>query len=973
MKKKILLFVAIIAVIICAFAMSVNADEVECTEHIPVWTVNVGANGFLGDITAKSVCNNCKTTVNETLPPIFISLGYSSSKDGVVQSYAVNREALAKYEELTKTEVSFGAVITTRNAIGDQNPLNSKGEPINEKVKTVDFTDTKYDIIDVAVRGIPNDLKDSAEIIFAMYLKANSKITYIDNCVEKVDCGARSYEEVEEGPKAEDPSLNNSMFIDGKLYEQLDLDFTMGYFWNNSNFQTSTDQKFRERYWGTNDYFTKETLPNGSLIFVDSTNGWQYRPHKWASGTRPGNTKDEWVEVNDQWWGTFTKVGFNISLYKGSTSASDDNGKYTNIASYTEEQIAQIFKIFVPVTIIAEEPENPSEPDVPVVPNPDPDPTPDPEPDTPTETPDYSDQKQNWNDDKVLKILTIGNSFSDDSMEYVYQVARAAGVENVVLGNLYIGGCSLATHLSNASNDSASYTYRTNTTGTWSSTGGYTIKKAVESDDWDFISFQQASGYSGIVDTYSDLVKLMNIVEPLNPSARLVWHMTWAYQSNSSHSDFSKYNKNQMTMYNAILNAVQTKVVTNDRIEIVIPAGTAIQNARTSYVGDTLTRDGYHLSYDLGRFIGSLTFVKALTGLSIDNITYMPNGVDASELLMAIESVNNAVKTPFSVTTSQYASEPTPEVPEIPEEELVELPVEYLGLIKSAYYNSSDKNAGQTPISHENSTAGNLDNFYATKLFTKETLPVGSVIYIASKWQYRPERWPGSRPNNTSTERVTVDASWWDEETERAFNISLKSGGKITGYDNEDIGGFFKIYVPKSALEANKPLSPEEPETPEQTIVYVKSSDCVAEVTVIEGKEYRALTADAMGLNALSYYWSEKQGPTLYLLDQNTGNKFFATGTFTKETLPDGAVIYVSNAYQYRPEGWKSELSTNSSSTRPGNVSTNYVTVNDEWWGNWTIRAFNISKDNTPSLVGVSADEIYSNFKIYIPVENIQD
>ena len=53
MKKRILLFVAIIAVIICAFAMSVNADEVECTEHIPVWTVNVGANGFLGDITSQ--------------------------------------------------------------------------------------------------------------------------------------------------------------------------------------------------------------------------------------------------------------------------------------------------------------------------------------------------------------------------------------------------------------------------------------------------------------------------------------------------------------------------------------------------------------------------------------------------------------------------------------------------------------------------------------------------------------------------------------------------------------------------------------------------------------------------------------------------------------------------------------------------------------------------------------------------------
>ena len=815
MKKKLIVTFVFLALAIMMLAFSVNA---ECQEHNPVWTVNVGSNGFLGEITAQGTCSVCQETETEKLPPIFISLGYSSSSDGVVQSYAVNREALNKYEELTKTEVSFGAVVTTRAAIGEGNPLNSKGEPINEKVKTVDFTDTKYDIFDVAVRGIPNELKDSVEIIFAMYLKTNGRITYLDNCVEKVDCGSRSHEAVEEGPKAEEPTLNNSMFIDGKLYEQLDLDFTMGYFWNNSSFQTSTDQKFREKYWGTNDYFTKETLPNGSLIFVDSANGWQYRPHKW-SGSRPGNTKAEWVTVNDAWWGNYTKVGFNISLYTGSTSASDDNGKYTNIASYTEEQIAQIFKIFVPVTVV-EEPDEPVTPDVPVVPNPDPDPepTPDPEPDTPSDYPDYSDQKQNWNDDKVLKILTIGNSFSDDSMEYVYQVAKAAGVETVVLGNLYIGGCSLATHLSNAKNDSGSYTYRTNTTGSWSSKSGVSIKTAVESDDWDFISFQQASPNSGEANTYDDLVALMNIVEPLNPSARLVWHMTWAYQQNSTHSGFSKYNKDQMTMYNSILNAVQTKVVTNDRIEIIIPAGTAIQNARTSYVGDTLTRDGYHLSNDLGRFIGSLTFVKALTGLSIDNITYMPNGVDANELLMAIESVNNAVKTPFSVTESQYKGTPTtpenpdtPDTPDTPEEvELVELPVEYLGLIKSAYYNSSGN--GKILQSHENSNANNLDNFFATKMFTEKTLPVGSVIYIASGWQYRPERWPGSRPNNTSTERVTVDASWWDEETERAFNISLKSNGKITGYEIADIGEIFKIYVPKSALELNNPAAPEEPE-----------------------------------------------------------------------------------------------------------------------------------------------------------------
>ena len=43
-----------------------------------------------------------------------------------------------------------------------------------------------------------------------------------------------------------------------------------------------------------------------------------------------------------------------------------------------------------------------------------------------------------WDDDGVLKILTIGNSFSVDCMQFVYEIAQAAGVEKIKLGNLYI-------------------------------------------------------------------------------------------------------------------------------------------------------------------------------------------------------------------------------------------------------------------------------------------------------------------------------------------------------------------------------------------------------------------------------------------------------------------------------------------------------------------------------------------------------
>ena len=109
--------------------------------------------------------------------------------------------------------------------------------------------------------------------------------------------------------------------------------------------------------------------------------------------------------------------------------------------------------------------------------------------------------KADWEADGVLRILTIGNSFSDDTMQYVYQIAKDLGIEKISLGNLYIGGCSLATHAANAAAGKAAYEYRTNTSGTWSTVKEYKMSDAIKSQDWDFISLQQASGSSGIEST----------------------------------------------------------------------------------------------------------------------------------------------------------------------------------------------------------------------------------------------------------------------------------------------------------------------------------------------------------------------------------------------------------------------------------------------------------------------------------------
>ena len=277
-------------------------------------------------------------------------------------------------------------------------------------------------------------------------------------------------------------------------------------------------------------------------------------------------------------------------------------------------------------------------------------------------------------DDGVLKILAIGNSFSEDAMYLLSEVAKAEGKEEIVLGNLFIGGCSVATHAENVTSNAAKYVFFTNRDGSWDKEENCTLLDGLRRDNWDIITLQQASHASGKVDTYNtDIKTVVDYVNAnkLNPNAKMLWHMTWAYRGDSTSSSFAPYNNDQMTMYNMIVGAVQDKIVTDAAFSDVLPVGTAIQNARSSYLGDVMNRDGSHLS-DLGRVIAAYVWYCKLTGKTLDTIalTAVPSRLTKSydmpmdmtltegEKLVVAEAVKNAIANPFVVTQSQYTTEP---------------------------------------------------------------------------------------------------------------------------------------------------------------------------------------------------------------------------------------------------------------------------------------------------------------------------
>lgn len=261
-----------------------------------------------------------------------------------------------------------------------------------------------------------------------------------------------------------------------------------------------------------------------------------------------------------------------------------------------------------------------------------------------------------------LKFLMIGNSYSDDAIEYVFQIASALGIK-MTLGNLFIGDCTLEKHYNNLIGNSPSYEFRTcseATGGTWENRPNTSSVDAIKSQEWDYISLQQNSTHSGHPETYFMIDQLIPEIRKYNTTAEFVWHMPWADAADSQYGPGvmkNHYNNDMMTMYNAYVAAVQKEILTRSAFVKVLSTGTAIQNARTSFIGPNngpLNRDGHHLTYGLGRYIASLTVVATLTGADLTGLTWMPENVTEQQRTVAVESAMNAAKTPFAITQSAY-------------------------------------------------------------------------------------------------------------------------------------------------------------------------------------------------------------------------------------------------------------------------------------------------------------------------------
>lgn len=236
-----------------------------------------------------------------------------------------------------------------------------------------------------------------------------------------------------------------------------------------------------------------------------------------------------------------------------------------------------------------------------------------------------------------MKILSIGNSFSQDSTALLQLLT-----DKITARNLYIGGCSLDMHAANIENDAAKYELQENGEKMQNALVG--VKEALISDKWDYITVQQVSGRSGVYESfYPYLGELLDYVRKYS-DAEIVLHETWSYEIGSGHPDFAIYNSDREQMARAIKETYE-KVSAKENLRI-IRVGEAVQNLRAKPSFDykngglSLTRDGFHLSLSYGRLLAASVWCKFFTG----EIPQYFNNENLSQPMREVLEVLNIVK-----------------------------------------------------------------------------------------------------------------------------------------------------------------------------------------------------------------------------------------------------------------------------------------------------------------------------------------
>lgn len=249
---------------------------------------------------------------------------------------------------------------------------------------------------------------------------------------------------------------------------------------------------------------------------------------------------------------------------------------------------------------------------------------------------------------QTIRILGIGNSFTVDMLEQHFVPLCIGENLDVIVGYPYKGGCVFSEHVSYYNSNAKMYDYRTWKNGRASATGENTatLKQALADEPWDLITYQSYGSANSYEATSSYHDELQAIVKNNVTSAyKQALCMTWSDAQTGTLIEGNQQRTTDSIAHWAARN------FNRYGYDMIIPIGMAIQNARTTFLGDNLNRDGHHLNMCEGRYIAALVLYEVVTGKSSIGVTYRPENMTDFRALVCQEAAHAAVLDPLHVTS----------------------------------------------------------------------------------------------------------------------------------------------------------------------------------------------------------------------------------------------------------------------------------------------------------------------------------
>ncbi|MES2792850.1 MAG: DUF4886 domain-containing protein [Planctomycetota bacterium] len=271
---------------------------------------------------------------------------------------------------------------------------------------------------------------------------------------------------------------------------------------------------------------------------------------------------------------------------------------------------------------------------------------------------------------KTVRLLTVGNSFSQNATRHLAELAKAGG-HQLIHAPAVIGGAAFTTHL-----ERYALHEEDATKGTYGNQGG--LKEILKSEPWDCITIQQASIRSHNVETYRPSAReLYDIIKAGAPNSEVLMHQTWAYRVDDPRFKITQPKPGEPAtreqMYEGLTSAYHT--IAHELGLRVIPTGDAFyladSDSNWGYKPDTafdfkaakkpalpdqlhslhigfrwqnesISLDGHHAN-QAGEYLGGCVWYEVLFGESVVGNKFVPAGMDPAYAQFLQETAHKAV------------------------------------------------------------------------------------------------------------------------------------------------------------------------------------------------------------------------------------------------------------------------------------------------------------------------------------------